>query len=433
MTDVNLRALALDILCAVNEEGRYSHLMLRQVLEKYQYLPKQERAFLTRLVEGTIERQIALDYVIDAFSKTKTRKMKPLIRNLMRMSAYQILYMDAVPDSAACDEAVRLAKKRGFSGLSGFVNGVLRSVARDGRNVSWPDGESEPIAALSVRYSVPQWIVGLWADRYGTEQTERILSGFSGNRALSVRVNLQKTTPEELKRELEAEGLTVQPVHALSYAFYVDGVDHLNALKSFREGRFYVQDVSSMRVAELAGVREGDYVIDVCAAPGGKSLHLAELLCGTGLVEARDLTDYKVGLIRENIERHGAKNVRALRMDATVHNDASVELADVLICDLPCSGLGVLGKKPDIRYRMTLEKTRELALLQRQILSTVQDYTKHGGVLIYSTCTINDAENEENVAWFLQNWPEYELLHEEQMFPGGDNRDGFFLAKFVRR
>lgn len=432
MTDVNLRALALDILCAVNEEGRYSHLMLRQVLEKYQYLPRYERAFLTRLVEGTIERQITLDYVIDAFSRTKVRKMKPLIRNLMRMSVYQILYMDAVPDSAACDEAVRLAKKRGFSGLSGFVNGVLRSVARDGRTVSWPDGEQEPLAALSVRYSVPQWIVGLWADRYGTEQTERILSGFSGEQALSVRVNLQKTTPEELKKELEAEGLIVQPVHALPYAFYVDGVDHLNALKSFREGRFYVQDVSSMRVAELAGVREGDYVIDVCAAPGGKSLHLAELLCGTGLVEARDLTDYKVGLIRENIAKHGAENVRAVRMDATVHNEPSVERADVLICDLPCSGLGVLGKKPDIRYRMTLEKTRELALLQRQILSTVQDYTKHGGVLIYSTCTINDAENEENVAWFLQNCPEYELLHEEQMFPGGENRDGFFLAKFVR-
>lgn len=432
MTDVNLRALALDILCAVNEEGRYSHLMLRQVLEKYQYLPRYERAFLTRLVEGTIERQITLDYVIDAFSRTKVRKMKPLIRNLMRMSVYQILYMDAVPDSAACDEAVRLAKKRGFSGLSGFVNGVLRSVARDGRTVSWPDGEQEPLAALSVRYSVPQWIVGLWADRYGTEQTERILSGFSGEQALSVRVNLQKTTPEELKKELEAEGLTVQPVHALPYALYVDGVDHLNALKSFREGRFYVQDVSSMRVAELAGVRKGDYVIDVCAAPGGKSLHLAELLCGTGLVEARDLTDYKVGLISENIAKHGAENVRAVRMDATVHNEPSVERADVLICDLPCSGLGVLGKKPDIRYRMTLEKTRELALLQRQILSTVQDYTKHGGVLIYSTCTINDAENEENVAWFLQNCPEYELLHEEQMFPGGENRDGFFLAKFVR-
>ncbi len=432
MTDVNLRGLALDILCAVNEEGRYSHLMLRQVLEKYQYLPRHERAFLTRLVEGTIERQITLDYVIDAFSRTKVRKMKPLIRNLMRMSVYQILYMDAVPDSAACDEAVRLAKKRGFSGLSGFVNGVLRSVARDGRTLSWPDGEKEPLAALSVRYSVPQWIVGLWADRYGTEQTERILSGFSGEQALSVRVNLQKTTPEELKKELEAEGLLVQSAHALPYAFYVDGVDHLNALKSFREGRFYVQDVSSMRVAELAGVREGDYVIDVCAAPGGKSLHLAELLCGTGLVEARDLTDYKVGLIRENIAKHGAENVRAVQMDATVHNEPSVERADVLICDLPCSGLGVLGKKPDIRYRMTLEKTRELALLQRQILSTVQDYTKHGGVLIYSTCTINDAENEENVAWFLQNWPEYELLHEEQMFPGGENRDGFFLAKFVR-
>lgn len=433
MTDVNLRALALDILCAVNEEGRYSHLMLRQVLEKYQYLQKNERAFLTRLVEGTLERQIALDYVLDTFSRTKVARMKPLIRNLMRMSAYQILFMDAVPDSAACDEAVRLAKKRGLSGLSGFVNGVLRSVAREGAHVEWPDADRQPLAALSVRYSVPEWIVGLWAERYGLEQTERILSGFSGEQPLSVRVNLQKTTPEELLRELESEGLKVQPAKSLPYALSVTGVDHMGALKSFREGKFYVQDISSMRVAELAGVREGDLVIDVCAAPGGKSLHLAELMRGTGLVEARDLTDYKVALIRENIARHGAKNVRAVQMDATVHDQSSVERADVLICDLPCSGLGVLGKKPEIRYRMTPEKMRELVLLQRQILGCVQDYVRHGGALVYSTCTINGGENEENVAWFLREFPEYELLCEEQLFPGGENRDGFFLAKLLRR
>lgn len=433
MTDVNLRALALDILCAVNEEGRYSHLMLRQVLEKYQYLQKNARAFLTRLVEGTLERQLALDYVVDAFSRTKVARMKPLIRNLMRMSAYQILYMDGVPDSAACDEAVRLAKKRGFSGLSGFVNGVLRSIAREGAHVGWPDAELQPLSALSIRYSVPEWIVGLWAGRYGMEQTERILSGFSGEQPLSVRVNLNKTTPEELRGELEAEGLVVQTAESLPYALSLAGVDHLGALKSFREGKFYVQDISSMRVAELAGVREGDLVIDVCAAPGGKSLHLAELMHGTGLVEARDLTDYKVGLIRENIARHGAKNVRAVQMDATVHDESSVERADVLICDLPCSGLGVLGKKPEIRYRMTPEKTRELALLQRQILGCVQDYVKHGGALVYSTCTINSGENEENVAWFLQEFPEYELVCEEQLFPGGENRDGFFLAKLLRR
>lgn len=430
---MNLRALALDILLAVNEEGQYSHLVLRQVLEKHQYLPRQERAFLTRLVNGTLERQVTLDYVIDAYSQTKVHKMKRCIRNVLRLSAYQILYMDSVPDAAAVSEAVRLTKKRGYSALSGFVNAVLRKIAREGRSLRFPDRADDPVSALSVQYSVPAWIVRLWIDSCGMGQTERILDGFSGGQGFFVRVNTERTTAEQLAGELRAEGIAVEPAVSVNNALFLSGVDYLNGLAAFREGRFYVQDISSMRVAELAGVREGDHVIDVCAAPGGKSLHLAELMRGTGLVEARDLTDYKLGLIRDNIARQGARNVRAVRMDATVHDDASVEQADVLICDLPCSGLGVLGKKPDIRYRMTEEKTKELVLLQREILGAVQDYAKHGGTLVYSTCTINPAENEQNVAWLTDEYPEYELVYQEQMFPGGENRDGFFLAKLKRR
>ncbi|MCM1283924.1 MAG: 16S rRNA (cytosine(967)-C(5))-methyltransferase RsmB [Muribaculaceae bacterium] len=432
MTDVNMRSLALDILLAVNEDGQYSHILLNQVLEKYQYLPKRERAFLTRLVEGTLERQITLDYVINAFSKTKVHKMKPVIRNLLRLGAYQIMYMNSVPDSAAVSEAVKLAKKRGFTGLSGFVNAVLRSIARDGGSrVEWPNGREKPVEALSIAYSIPQWIIQMWADAYGMDKTREILSGFSEEQGFSIRVNLQKTTPEQLMKELRGEGLTVEQL-SMPCALFVSGVDYLKGLKSFQEGKFYVQDMSSMRVAELADVQQGDYVIDICAAPGGKSLHLAELLNGTGMVEARDLSARKVELIEENLRRHGAQNLRAVQMDASVHDEGSVEKADVLICDLPCSGLGVLGRKPDIRYRMTMEQAKELSLLQRTLLGTTQDYVKRGGSLLYSTCTIHPAENEENVAWFLREYPEYELLYEEQSFPGGENRDGFFLAKFRR-
>lgn len=433
MTDVNLRELALDILIEVNEEGQYSHLILNQVLEKYQFLPKRERAFLTRLVEGALERQITLDYVLDAFAKTKVRDMKPLIRNLLRLGAYQIMYMNSVPDSAAVSEAVKLAKKRGFSGLSGFVNGVLRNVARDGGSrVRWPDGKTNPIGALSVAYSVPRWMVQLWADSYGMEQTKRILSGFLEEQGFSIRVNTEKTTPEALARELREQGISVKET-SLPYAFYVSNVDYVKGLRSFEEGKFYIQDLSSMRAAECAGVKDGDYVIDVCAAPGGKSLHIAELMHGTGTVEARDFTDYKVGLIEENVRRCGASNVRAVCMDASVHDAASEERADVLLCDLPCSGLGVLAKKPDIRYRMTPEQTRELARLQRSILGAVWDYPKHGGTLLYSTCTMNPAENEEMVAWFLGQYPEYELRKQLQMFPGEECMDGFFLASLMRR
>lgn len=432
MTEVNTRALALDMLIAVNEEGQYSHLVLRQVLDKYQYLPKQERAFLTRLTEGTIERQITLDYVINAFSKTKVHKMKPVIRNLLRLGTYQIMYMASVPDSAVCNETVKLAKKRGFSGLSGFVNGVLRSIARGWQSVSWPDESGEPISWLSVTYSVPEWMVQMWLQAYGFDQTKEILEGFSGEQGFTIRTNLSKLSPDELKEELLLEGLTVEQVEDIPGAFAISGVDYLNGLTSFQEGKFYVQDVSSMRVALLADVKPNDYVIDVCAAPGGKSVHLAELLAGTGMVEARDLTENKVDMIRENIARHSLTNMKAVQMDARVKDEASVEKADVLICDLPCSGLGVLGKKTDIRYKMTLEKVSQLVELQREILNTVWDYVKPGGTLIYSTCTIHPAENEDNVAWFVKEHPEFSVVYQKQLYPGNKNRDGFFLAKLVR-
>lgn len=423
-TNVNTRALVLEMLLAVNEEGQYSHLVLRDVLDKYQYLSKQERAFITRLMEGTLERQITLDYVINAFSKTKVKKMKPLIRNLMRMSVYQIMYMDSVPDSAVCNEAVKLARKRGFSGLSGFVNGVLRSVTREYKTITFPD--------LSVTYSMPEWIVSEWTDAYGEEKTRQILERFSGETALTIRTNTAKITPENLKKRLQDEGVTVTLVPELSYAFFIEGFDHLSGLKSFQEGLFYVQDISSMMVAETASPKPGDYVIDVCAAPGGKSTHMAEMMQGNGMVEARDLTEYKVGLIEENIKRHGLSNMKAVQMDATVDDPASHRKADVLVCDLPCSGLGVMGKKTDIRYKMTKEKTKDLALLQRQILTTVWDYVRPGGTLLYSTCTINRAENEENVSWFLQKYPEFTLEMQRQILPKETGNDGFFLAKLIR-
>ena len=223
-TKVNERALVLEMLLAVNEEGQYSHLVLRDVLDKYQYLGKQERAFLTRLMEGTLERQLTLDYVIDQFSKTRVKKMKPLIRNLMRMSVYQIMYMDSVPDSAVCNEAVKLARKRGFSGLSGFVNGVLRSVARGWREVRFPN--------LSVTYSMPEWIVDIWTENYGEEKTRQILEGLTAENRLTIRTNLSAVTPEELVNKLKSEGVTVHAVPELPYAFEISGLDYLAGLKS---------------------------------------------------------------------------------------------------------------------------------------------------------------------------------------------------------
>lgn len=433
---VNTRELILEILLEVIEKGNYSHLVIRSVLDKYQYLEKQERAFITRVAEGTIQTMIELDYIINQYSKVKVNKMKPVIRNILRMSVYQIRYMDSVPDSAACNEAVKLARKKGFSSLSGFVNGVLRNISRNPA-VGLPNRERNPIEYYSVMYSMPEWIVELWMKDYGVERMQEILDAFAKEAPITIRTNLKKNTPEKLAEQLQKEGVTVRKVElpdlpSLDYAFVISDFDYLNVLPSFRDGLFYVQDISSMMVAELAAPKSGDYIIDVCAAPGGKSTHLAEKLQGSGMVEARDLTEYKMSLIEENIARHACGNMKAVQMDATVLDEASKGKADIVIADLPCSGLGVMRKKTDIKYKMTPEKMASLAELQRNMLHTVCNYVKEEGILLYSTCTIHRGENEENVTWFLENHPEFKLLSMQQIFPQEEFGDGFFIAKLQK-
>ena len=447
--NLNMRELALGVLLEISGGEEYSHIALRNVLEKYQYLEKQERAFLTRLVEGTTEKRIWCDYVIEQFSSVKIRKMKPVIREILRMSAYQIGYMDSVPDSAVCNEAVKLARKKGFQQLGGFVNGVLRNLARHIREIKYPEMETQPALALSVRYSVPEWIVSIWIKRWGEERTERILSAFEERRPLNIRVNQERITGSELKERLEKRGIKVTEVDSLPGALGIEGYDYLAGLPEFQEGLFQVQDLSSMLAVEAAGVKKGDYCIDVCAAPGGKTVYMAEKAGADGYVDARDLTEYKAELIRENCRRLGLSNTGVSVKDACVKDEASVGKADVVLADLPCSGLGVIGKKTDIRYRMSQEQQGELAKLQREILDTVQSYVKPGGTLLYSTCTINPEENEENAEWFLENYPFEAVSLEDclpekyagetgakgyvQLLPDVHGCDGFFIAKFRKK
>ena len=430
---INTREVILDALMEILEKGQYSHLVMQGVLTKYGYLEKQERSFIKRVCEGTIEQKIRLDYVIDQFSKTKVKKMKPLIRTLMRMATYQILFMDAVPDSAVCNESVKLATKRGFGPLKGFVNGVLRTIAREKEAIKYPEREKDAVSYLSVRYSMPEEIIRLWQKQYGEVQTEQMLEALLKKRPLTIRVDerLSEKEKEELFREMKEAGIEPWETE-LTYVYALSGVDRVSSIPGYEEGRFTVQDLGSAMVVEMAGICEGDLIVDVCAAPGGKATHAAVKTGSSGQVIARDLTEYKVSLIEENIERLGLSNIEAQVFDATCPDKEMEGKADVVIADLPCSGLGVIGRKGDIKYRVTTDSLTEVSQLQKDILSVVQAYVKPGGILVYSTCTVNRGENEENKEWFLSNYP-FEEEKERLMLPGKDGSDGFYMVRMRRK
>lgn len=436
----DLRELVLGMLLEITRDGAYSHRVLSDTLSKYQYLDKKDRAFITRVTEGTLENLIQMNYVIDQFSKTPVRKQRPVIRCILQSGVYQILYMDAVPDAAACNEAVALAKKKGFGSLAGFVNGVLRTVSRSREQIRWPQPDREPERYLSVRYSIPEWIIRMWKEQFSYDWTNeshwqemcRLLEAFQKPAPVTVRTNTGLCTPLELKHELEQNSVTVRELREVPGAFLISGFDHIGALEAFRKGFFYIQDLNSMMVVEAAAPGENDFVIDVCAAPGGKSVHMAQLLRGTGRVLARDLTQEKADLLLQNKSRCQVANMRVQVWDATIVDETLVQQADLVLADVPCSGLGVLRRKKEIRYHMTPDTMRELVSIQRRILTAVRHYVKPGGRLVYSTCTIHNDENEGNAGWFVKTYPEFSQLSGRQLLPGEAYGDGFYIAVFEK-
>ncbi len=453
--DVNIRAVVLDILTEIEKEGEFSHITINNALLKYQYLDRTQRAFINRLSLGTIECRIEMDYILNQYSKTPVNKMKPLIRRIMRMAVYQIIYMENVPDSAACNEAVKLAAKRGFTGLKGFVNGVLRNISRNKDNITYPDKANETKKYLSVKYSMPEWIIELWNTNMSYEEIEDILAGMKKDKKTYIRCNTLKGSTDYIKKILEEEGVTVTEVSGLSYAYEISGYDYLTALKSFNEGLYQIQDISSMMAGEYVKPSTDSLIVDVCAAPGGKSINAALKLAEaaydnkdipesgiskavlkgiTGRVIARDVSDYKASLIDDNVARLGIPYI-----DVEVHNalefDEELEgKADIVIADLPCSGLGIMGRKPDIRYNITKEKIDDIISLQRDILKVVSRYVKTGGTLVYSTCTINRAENEDNADWICNTLGFSKDGEYRQMLPSAKaDNDGFFVAGLIKK
>ncbi|MCM1025449.1 MAG: 16S rRNA (cytosine(967)-C(5))-methyltransferase RsmB [Roseburia sp.] len=395
------REIVLEILLTLEKGEEYSSRLLKAVLDKYDYLEIREKAFIKRVTEGTLERRLELDYYLNGVSGVPVPKMKPLIRSLLRMSVYQMLYMDSVPDSAVCNEACKLAAKRGFGSLRGFVNGVLRNLARKKDRLPKPDREKEPVSWLSVTYSMPEWIVRLWLEEYGSRVTETLLKGLLEIHPISLRFreDLGEDGLREMKERMEAAGAALRESEYLPRLYTLEYSGNITGLPGFAEGMWTVQDVSSALAVEAAGIRKTDFVLDACAAPGGKTLLAAEK---AGKVLSRDISEAKAEQIRENAERMRAENVEIQVRDATCPDPSLQGRADVLLLDVPCSGLGVSGKKRDIKYRVTPEGILSLTKLQKEILRVCAGYVKPGGILIYSTCTVNRAENQDMVRFLTR-------------------------------
>ena len=448
---VNEREVVLDMLLSLRE-GKLSHTILKDTLDSYLYLDKSSRGFITRLYEGTIEKRLYLDFIIDGYSKTPVKKMKLIIMLLLEMAVYQLFFMDRVPDSAAINEAVKLAKKRGLTGLSGFVNGVLRNIARNKENIALPDKNKDLIKYLEIKYSTPKAVVEHFINDYGSEKTEEILEAFEEKRPLVARATKNR---EELIKKLDAEGVRVSTDTIFPESLKILELDSLSYLESFEEGDFVLQDESSQFIGKIVSLPKGARVLDLCAAPGGKSLLFAGMEEVDEIISC-DITENKTELIEENVRRIGASKIKTKMNDASLCNPDFVDGFDLVICDLPCSGLGVMGRKRDIKYNVSIDKIKELAKLQKKILENAVRYVKKDGRLIYSTCTMTRAENEENftlisefkgfsavdfsdkIRGYVDRYKDGERLVNEakkgfiRLFPGELGTDGFFISEFMR-
>lgn len=446
---VNTRELVLDILLAIEKGEGFSHKLLKDTLDKYDYLERKDKAFIKRMVEGSLEQQLYLDFIINSYSNTPVHKMKPLIRNLLRMSTYQLLFMQ-VPDRAVCNEAVKLAAKRKFVNLKGFVNGVLRKISSSKEALPTPSRDNM-VSFLSITYSMPEWLVEKWIHELGAEVTEGMLGKLLDVSPVTIRV---KESVSEEDRQALIAGMKEQDIEVekhpyLPYAYTLSHLEGMHQVPGFSQGLIAVQDVSSMLAVEAAGIMPGSLVMDVCAAPGGKTMLAAEKTGEKGMVIARDLSDMKVSFVEENAGRMCLDQVRVQVHDATVLDESMIGKADVVIADLPCSGLGIIAKKRDIKYNVTPESLAELQMLQRQILDVVSQYVKPGGVLIYSTCTINPMENEDNRDYIIKELGMEaesldaflpEVLKSEttaqgylQLIPSIHETDGFFISKYRKK
>ncbi|MDY6012870.1 16S rRNA (cytosine(967)-C(5))-methyltransferase RsmB [Clostridium sp.] len=436
---MNSRSIALKILNRVFNEGAYSNLVLSSELNNSN-LNDKDKALVTEIVYGTIRRKNSLDTLIASFVRD-IKMMDKRVLNILRIAMYQLKFLDKVPSYAACNEAVEQAKKISISS-SKLVNGILRSYGKKGESGLVFKNK---IYELAYTYSFEPWLIRLFIKQYGEEDAIRILNGLNLTPKVTVRVNSLKGDFDEVFEELEEFGYNVEEGYICPEAISIKGGKSVEDNKVFNEGKITVQDESAMLVAPLLDIAHDEIVLDLCSAPGGKTTHIAELLENTGKVLAFDLHKNKLGLIEENCKRLGIKNVELKQMDATKIDVNLIGAGDKILLDVPCSGLGIIKRKPEIKWNKNREELKEIVKVQREIMENAWQYLKQGGTMVYSTCTLNKEENEQNIEWFLNKHKNCTL---EKVFIGnGDNlryengmltvlpneyMDGFFIAKLKK-
>jgi len=424
--EINIRDAAFITLDRIERGNKYSNIELDTVIKKYG-ITGVDKAFFTKLVYGCIERKITLDYIIGKFSGRPINEIDRPILNILRLGAYQIMFLDRVPDSAACNECVELCKIHRYK-AGGFVNAVLREVCRKKDKITYP---KEPIDYLSVFYSYQRWLCELWIAMYGCERTESLLTAMNESPAISLRVNTLKITRDELLYILNERNIEAVPSELSAFGINLPQNCAVSELPEIEAGLCFIQDEASQICVSFADIKPGETVIDMCAAPGGKSFSAAMEMRNEGELFSFDLHKNKISFIEKGTERLGINIITADAKDGTVYDESFSERADCVICDVPCSGLGVIAKKPDIRYKNHDDIVR-LPDVQYAILCTAVKYMKPRGRLVYSTCTLNTAENESVVKRFINEHDGYMITGEKTLFPDENNTDGFYMVKLYK-
>lgn len=442
----NSREITMEILVDIDQNGAYSNKSIDRHLNKS--LSTQDENLIRELVYGVLENKIYIDYILSKASKIKIKKIHYQIIQILRTAIYQIIFMDKIPASAAVNEAVNLAKKYGHKGTIGFVNGVLRSIVREKDSFANVDMKDKA-KYISTKYSHQEYMVKRWIKEYGEEFTEDLCKSNNERPLLNIRVNTLKTTKDNLVYRLEHLDYNVLEAKYAKDGLIITNPFRITETEEFKKGYFTIQDESSILVGQIANPKEGSLVLDICAAPGGKSTHLGQLMNNTGKIISRDIYEHKINLIKDNVKRLGVKNIEAEIFDALELDESLVSKVDYCIVDAPCSGLGLIRRKPEIKLNRSEKDIKDLRELQKQIINIAKQYVKVGGVLLYSTCTIEPEENINLINEFLEENSNFKLVSFEdefsckedlhtvnqgyiQLFPNIHGTDGFFIGKMRR-